>query len=95
MQIITIWYFHPTSELDHWGRFQRVVIEGHSSDLCRVLSGVPQGIVLALLLFICYVNDTTTSVKSKIRLYADDILLYRPIFTQEDAEILQEDIMLL
>ena len=55
------------------------------------MSGVPQGTVLALLLFICYVNDITTSVKSKIRLLADDILLYRPIFTQEDAEILQED----
>ena len=60
-----------------------------------LLSDVPQGTVLAPLLFICYVNYITTSVKSKIRLYADDILLYRPIFTQEDAEILQEDIMLL
>ena len=54
------------------GRF-RVVVEGHGSDLSRVLCGVPKGTVLAPQLFICYVNDITTLVKSMLRLYPNDI----------------------
>ena len=67
------------------GRSQAVLLEGHSSSSSEVLSGVPQGTVLAPLLFTCYVNDDIPStVKSKIKLYADDILLYRTIHTDED-----------
>jgi len=57
-----------------------------------MLSGVPQGTVLAPLLFTCYVNDIQSTVKSKIRLYVDDILLYRAIHTDEDRLALQEDL---
>ena len=41
-----------------------------------VLSGVPQGTVLALLLFLVYINDLPTCVRNKVRLYADDTLMY-------------------
>ena len=41
-----------------------------------VSSGVPQGtVVLAPLLFPCYINDLPDYVKSNVRLYADDVLV--------------------
>jgi len=52
-----------------------VTPEGNNSDAKEVLSGVPQGTVLAPLLFTCYVNDIPSIVKSKVRLYADNITL--------------------
>ena len=56
-------------------RSQKVVIDGIYSNPSTVTSGVPQGTVLAPLLFLCFVNDIPQLVSSKIRLYADDILL--------------------
>ena len=57
-----------------------------------VTSGVPQGSVLAPILFLCYINDLPNQVSSTVRLFADDCLLYRNINTTHDAETLQEDI---
>ena len=74
------------------GRKQSVALEGNNSDTKDVLSGVPQGTVLVPLLFTCYVNDIPSLVKSKIRLYADDILIYRTIQSNNDCPILREDL---
>jgi len=76
-------------------RSQTVILEGHSSSSSEVLLGVPQGTVLAPLLFTCYVNDIPSTVTSKIRLYADDISLHRTIHTDEDRLALQEDLNVL
>jgi len=74
------------------GRCQRVVLNGEISQPCLVTSGVPQGSVLGPLLFLCYINDIPKVVKSNIKLYADDALLYRNINSEEDIRILQEDL---
>lgn len=75
-----------------FNRHQRVIIDGTSSYPSVVSSGVPQGTVLAPLLFLCFVNDIPLNVKSKIKLYADDILLYRTINSVADCTLLQNDI---
>ena len=55
-------------------------------------SGVPQGSVLGPLLFLLYINDIGQSIKSEIRLFADDCILYREIIYDKDISILQKDI---
>ena len=50
-----------------------MVVEGQQSHLTAVTSGVPQGTVLAPLLFFCFINDLPNNISSKIKLYADDM----------------------
>ena len=73
-------------------RQQRVVVNGAKSDWAPVLSGVPQGTVLGLLLFPLYINDISTDIDSEIRLSADDCVCYREIKNTEDTLKLQKDI---
>ena len=60
----------------------KVVFHGIISREIPVDSGVPQGTVLGPMLFLCHINDLPTSVKSQVRLFADDCILYRKIHTQ-------------
>ena len=75
-------------------RTMRVVVEGEHSDNAHVDSGIPQGqgTVLGPLLFLCHINDLPECVKSQVRLFADDCLLYREIKSQQDHQTLQEDL---
>ena len=73
-------------------RSQYVVVDNQKSYLTPVLSGVPQGTVLAPLLFLIYINDLPGCVYNKARLYADDVLLYSYINSQNDHANLQQDL---
>ena len=73
-------------------RTMKVVIDSTSSNECPVISGVPQGTVLGPILFLCFINDLPQRVKSQIRLFADDCLIYRPIRSPNDQKLLQEDL---
>ena len=75
-------------------RRQRVVLDGFSSDCSHVTSGVPQGSILGPLLFIIFMNSichVPLSPDCKLILYADDILLYKPLNSSSDVELLQSD----
>jgi hypothetical protein len=74
------------------GRSQRVRVGGQLSDEVRVTSGVPQGSVLGPLLFLAYVNDIWRNIESKIRLFADDCIVYRKIVNNYDVDKLQTDL---
>ena len=57
-------------------RKQRVVLNGFSSDYSSIDSGVPQGSVLGLLLFLIYINDLEKNIISKVNFFADDTMLF-------------------
>lgn len=75
-----------------YNRQQRVIINGKSSEWTEVSSGVPQGSVLGPLLFILYVNDLPSQVKSYCKLFADDAKLYKDLQNLEDFEMIQDDL---
>ena len=75
------------------GRTQQVVVEGETSTIGPVISGVPQGSVLGPLLFLAFINDLENGLHSRIRLFADDTILYAPIDSPDDAVHLQEDLL--
>ena len=70
-------------------RTMQVVVNGESSELASVDSGVHQGTVLGPLLFLCHINDLPDQVESTVRLFADDCLLYRCIRSVWDHTLLQ------
>ena len=73
-------------------RTQRVVINGHHSEWMEVPSGIPQGSVLGLLLFVIFINDLPDVASSDIYLFADDTKISRPITTEGDEQQLQSDL---
>jgi len=74
-------------------RLQQVVVNGTYSDWLSVRSGVLQGSVLDPLLFLLYIDDMYRVVNhSKLKLYANDVALYREIKSETDCLLLQEDL---
>ena len=71
---------------------QRVILEGSISENVSVTSGVPQGSVLGPVLFLLYINDPPNSLTSKVRLFADDAIVYSEINSISDSQILQQDL---
>jgi hypothetical protein len=47
---------------------------------------------LGPLLFLAYVNDIWRNIESKIRLFADDCIIYRKIINNHDVKKLQTDL---
>ena len=55
-------------------------------------SGIPQGSVLGLGLFLYYISDLPERLRSRVRLFADDTIAYLVIILPKDTEALQEDL---
>ena len=68
---------------------QWVLLDGESSDYVPVSSGVPEGTVLGLLMFLIYINGIKENVLSQLKLFADDCLLYHAIKAEQDSILLK------
>ena len=80
------------TKLPHRYRHQQVILDGSTSESHAVNSGVPQGKILAPLLFLCYINDLPLLINANIGLYADDTILYTVIHSTSDCLSLQNDL---
>ena len=67
-------------------------MNGKTSKWTTVLSGVPEGSLLAPLLFSLFINDLPREVDSGCLLYADDVKIFRKIVSPGDGLLLQENL---
>ena len=61
------------------------------SDWAPVISGAPQGSVIAPILLI-YINDLPNNFKSTVRFFADKTIIFMIISNGSDATALQQDL---
>jgi hypothetical protein len=74
-------------------RSQFVCVEGQTSEVAPVTSGVPQGCVLSPVYFISYANDLLLKLRfSKGKLFADDAKIYLSRDSINSSAHLQEDL---
>ena len=73
-------------------RTQRVKVGNSLSDPVNITSGVPQGTVLGPTLFLGFINDVTKKIDSRVKLFADDLIVYRVIEDMDDQRKLQADV---
>ena len=73
-------------------RRQRVIVNGKTSEWKPVISGVPEGSLLAPILFALFINDLPLNIHSDCLLYADDVKIFRKITTRSDQITLQDDL---
>ena len=87
-----------TGNLLHWisdfqiKRRQCVQVNSALSEWESVISGVPQGSILGLILFIFYINDLPTDIIAKLLLFADDTKLINMLFSMMSHSELQNDL---
>ena len=73
-------------------RWQQVTVGKSESNPVRVTSGVPQGSVLGPVLFVLYVNELPELVQSHMKMFADDVKVFRGISNSSDQSALQDDL---
>lgn len=74
-------------------RYQKVVVDGFPSVKALILSGVPQGTVLGVILFLIFINDLGHCVTSStLRCFADDSKICKAISHMSDVHLLQTDL---
>ena len=73
-------------------RRQRVIVNGKTPSWTKVLSGAPEGSLVASILFSLFINDLPSEIDSGCLLYADDVKLFKKIASQTDSAALQRDL---
>ena len=71
-------------------RYQKVVLDGKTSDIVLFLSRVLQG--SGPVMFLIFIHDLLDNIRSSVHLFADDCGLYRNINSLTVCQILQDDL---
>ena len=72
----------------------RVKVGSHFLDEFGIVSGVPQGSVLGPIPFLVFISDLPDSIRSVLRIFADDVKIYRPISDQVSVFLAFQDDLL-
>ena len=73
-------------------RVQQVSVSGINSEWANVTSGIPQGSVLGLIIFILYINDLPENIVSNVYIFADDTKVFKTINSPNDQHTLQNNL---
>ena len=74
-------------------RYQRVLLNGQSSDWLPIKAGVPQGSILGPLFFLIYINDLANDLSTNVKMFADDTSLFSIVENRANSAInLNEDL---
>ena len=74
-------------------RYQRVLLNGKSSEWASIKAGVPQGSILGPLLFLIYINDLSDGIISDVKLFAEDTSIFSTVYsTNKRADSLNNDL---
>ena len=69
------------------GREQRVIVNDSKSTWTNITSGIPQGSVLGLFLFLVFINDLPDVIEVLIKLFADDAKIYAVVPNTDDNRV--------
>ena len=66
-------------------RYQRVLLNGQSSDWSPVKAGAPEGSFLGPLFFLIYINDLANDLSTNVKIFADDTSLFSTVTNQAQS----------
>ena len=81
--------------IEHYltSRSQKVVINGISSFLRYLPTGVPQGSILGSLLFLIYINDIINDLQCNDNLFANDTSIQKCPDSHDDLKVINDDLL--